>query len=216
MTAARSNSWSAAGTERMPSASADGRASNDQLSASRPRTPASSNSDGELRPDQVAWAACSRTGVGLEHGLPGDETAVRPDRPGGCDQCASTGGGLSIHPVGSSRRHLLGGDRRRGRNAHQECGRTDPVVPDGSLDGPAGLRQRHLGQIELASLWQTAVAGSWFCDRSGATRPDLLVCDGAPRRNRTGDPIPTIDARVVHAAVQYLTSPHSRAGERRC
>ena len=42
-----------------------------------------------LRPDQVGWAACSRTGVGLEHGRPGDEIAVRPDRPGGCDQCAS-------------------------------------------------------------------------------------------------------------------------------
>jgi hypothetical protein len=30
-------------------------------------------------------------------------------------------------------------------------------------------------------------AGSW-------TRPDLLVCGGAPRRNRTGDPILTMDA----------------------
>jgi hypothetical protein len=38
---------------------------------------------------------------------------------------------------------------------------------------------------------------------------------GAPRRNRTGDPILTIDARGVHAAMQHLTSPHTHAGGRR-
>jgi len=48
------------------------------------------------------------------------------------------------------------------------------------------------------------------------TRPDLLVCGGAPRRNRTGDPILTIDAGGVHAAMHYLTYPRNRAGERRC
>ena len=46
------------------------------------------------------------------------------------------------------------------------------------------------------------------------TRPGLPLCGGAPRRNRIGDPILTIDARVVHDAVQHLTSPHNRAGER--
>jgi hypothetical protein len=44
------------------------------------------------------------------------------------------------------------------------------------------------------------------------TRPELLVCGGAPRRNRTGDPILTIDARVVHDALRHLASPHNRAG----
>jgi hypothetical protein len=34
------------------------------------------------------------------------------------------------------------------------------------------------------------------------TRPELLVCGGAPRRIRTGDPILTIDAPVVHEAMQ--------------
>jgi hypothetical protein len=115
MTAARSSSSSAAGTERMPSASAGPR-----TTCSRPagRGHQRSNSDGGLRPDQVGWAACSRTGVGLEHGRPGDAIAVRPDRPGGCDQCASTGDGLSIHPLGSSRRtalHVTTQPRRRSR-----------------------------------------------------------------------------------------------------
>jgi hypothetical protein len=44
------------------------------------------------------------------------------------------------------------------------------------------------------------------------TRPGLLVWGGAPRRNRTGDPILTIDARDVHNASQLLASPHNRAG----
>ena len=38
----------------------------------------------------------------------------------------------------------------------------------------------------------------------------------SPRRNRTGDPILTIDAPVVHNAMHHLTSPHIDAGERRC
>ena len=51
-------------------------------------------------------------------------------------------------------------------------------------------------------------AGCW-------TRPELLVCGGAPRRNRTGDPILTIDAPVVHNALRYLISLYNRAGEHR-
>src|ERR671915_5103 len=39
---------------------------------------------------------------------------------------------------------------------------------------------------------------------------------GAPRRNRTGDPILTIDARVVDTAVQHLELPHIPTGERDC
>ena len=39
---------------------------------------------------------------------------------------------------------------------------------------------------------------------------------GAPRRNRTGDPILTIDAPQVHEATHHLMCPHNRAGERRC
>ena len=35
------------------------------------------------------------------------------------------------------------------------------------------------------------------------TRPDLVTWGGAPRRNRTGDPILTIDAPVVHDAMQH-------------
>jgi hypothetical protein len=43
----------------------------------------------------------------------------------------------------------------------------------------------------------------------------LPSCRVHPRRNRTGDPILTIDARVVHEAVQHLTYPRNRTGERR-
>jgi hypothetical protein len=50
----------------------------------------------------------------------------------------------------------------------------------------------------------------------GWTRPGLLVCGGAPRPERTGDPILTIDAPVLHNAVLHLTSQHDRAGDRRC
>ena len=45
--------------------------------------------------------------------------------------------------------------------------------------------------------------------------PGQPIC-GAPRRNRTGDPILTIDAPVVHDAVRHLTSPHIHAGGRCC
>ena len=36
------------------------------------------------------------------------------------------------------------------------------------------------------------------------TRPELLVWCGAPRRNRTGDPILTIDGRPVRGATRHL------------
>jgi hypothetical protein len=47
----------------------------------------------------------------------------------------------------------------------------------------------------------------------GWTRPGLLVWGGAPRRNRTGDPILTIDARVVHDAVPHPSSLGICAGK---
>ena len=46
----------------------------------------------------------------------------------------------------------------------------------------------------LANRWQTAVRGAPGMEEAGCwTRPGLLVCGGAPRRNRTGDPILTMD-----------------------
>jgi hypothetical protein len=45
----------------------------------------------------------------------------------------------------------------------------------------------------LANRWQTAVRSPPGMKQAGyKTRPVLLVCGGAPRRNRTGDPILTI------------------------
>jgi hypothetical protein len=54
------------------------------------------------------------------------------------------------------------------------------------------------------------------CNRPG-TRPGLacrFVVD-LPGRNRTGDPILTIDARGVHNAAQHLMCPHDCADQRR-
>ena len=46
----------------------------------------------------------------------------------------------------------------------------------------------------LANRWQLAVLLSPGMRQAGCwTRPGLLVCGGAPRRNRTGDPILTMD-----------------------
>ena len=47
----------------------------------------------------------------------------------------------------------------------------------------------------LANRWQMAVQGCPGMEQAGhRTRPELLVWGGAPRRNRTGDPILTMDA----------------------
>jgi hypothetical protein len=46
----------------------------------------------------------------------------------------------------------------------------------------------------LANRWQMALQGCSGMEEAGRwTRPKLLVWGGAPRRNRTGDPILTMD-----------------------
>jgi hypothetical protein len=69
----------------------------------------------------------------------------------------------------------------------------------------------------LADLWQMAVGKAAGMEEADAG-PGLSwgFGGGAPRRNRTGDPILTIDAPVVHNTSQDLTSPHNRAGQGRC
>ena len=65
-------------------------------------------------------------------------------------------------------------------------------------------------QIELANLWQTAVEGARPCNRPGAG-PGLACWfwGGAPRRNRTGDPILTMEPPGT--AVRTTVSPgHAR------
>ena len=48
----------------------------------------------------------------------------------------------------------------------------------------------------LANRWQTAIRSPLSMEQAGCwTRPVLLVWGGAPRRNRTGDPILTMDRR---------------------
>ncbi len=50
------------------------------------------------------------------------------------------------------------------------------------------------GRRFLANLWQMAVLDCPGMEEAGCwTRPELLVCGGAPRRNRTGDPILTME-----------------------
>ena len=52
------------------------------------------------------------------------------------------------------------------------------------------------GRRFLANFWQTVVRSPWGGKLAGlTTRPGLLVRRGAPRRNRTGDPILTMDRR---------------------
>jgi hypothetical protein len=84
-----------------------------------------------------------------------------------------------------------------------------PIFPWSNGDTAAlGYGTEMARGAESASLAMRQ-AGCW-------TRPVLLVWGGAPRRNRTGDPILTIDAPAVHDVSRHLTSPHIRAGERRC
>ena len=47
---------------------------------------------------------------------------------------------------------------------------------------------------------------------AGWTRPELLVCGGAPRRNRTGDPILTIDGRPVRGTMRHLAPLYRTTG----
>jgi hypothetical protein len=72
----------------------------------------------DRRPEQLIVGrgdGADALGVGRPPGL---------ERPGGCDQCASTGDGLSVHPLGSSRRHLanLWQTAVAGSRAHDRLG----------------------------------------------------------------------------------------------
>src|SRR5215216_5892427 len=62
----------------------------------------------------------------------------------------------------------------------------------------------------LANRWQLAVQGAPGIEEAGCwTRPELLFCGGAPRRNRTGDPILTMEPPGT--AVRTAVSPgHAR------
>jgi hypothetical protein len=65
-------------------------------------------------------------------------------------------------------------------------------------------------QIELAkSLASGGRRRSALQQARGWTRPELLVWGGAPRRNRTGDPILTIDGRPLRETTRHLAPPHS-------
>ena len=60
----------------------------------------------------------------------------------------------------------------------------------------------------LTNRWQMASRGSPSIEQAGCwTRPDLLVWCGAPRRNRTGDPILTMD-RQPTAVLTRVTAAH--------
>src|SRR5918999_3288611 len=66
----------------------------------------------------------------------------------------------------------------------------------------------------LANRWQTAVRGAPRIRQAGCwTRPDLLVWGGAPRRNRTGDPILTIDGWAARRAGRPFAVLHDTAGD---
>ena len=73
------------------------------------------------------------------------------------------------------------------------------ALSDDSLDGLLAS----VGEIEGGAARQDAAVSSTAA---------VSLAGGAPRRNRTGDPILTIDAPVVHDAMLHPTSPHNRAG----
>ena len=74
--------------------------------------------------------------------------------------------------------------------------------PDPSCHVPCSY---DLLTVFLANLWQTAVRSPSDIQQAGCwTRPGLLVCGGAPRRNRTGDPILTIDGRPVRGTTRHF------------
>jgi hypothetical protein len=74
-----------------------------------------------------------------------------------------------------------------------------PAQPDQTANHsrwppPERVPTTTLGDL-LANRWQTAVrVAPGMCQAGHRTRPELLVWCGAPRRNRTGDPILTMDA----------------------
>jgi hypothetical protein len=70
-------------------------------------------------------------------------------------------------------------------------------------------RATTVGEL-LANRWQTAVRSAPGIEEAGCwTRPVLLVWGGAPRRNRTGDPILTMEPPGT--AVRTPVSPgHAR------
>ena len=65
----------------------------------------------------------------------------------------------------------------------------------------------------MAGRWRFRALWVWKRPGAGPGLSCWFVVE-PPRRNRTGDPILTIDAPGVHAAVQRLTRPHDRAGKR--
>jgi hypothetical protein len=82
--------------------------------------------------------------------------------------------------------------RRTGTpRAARDCSSGQSRIADGLVHHAASICD-HVQRF-LANFWQTVVQGSPGMQEAGCwTRPGLLVCGGAPRRNRTGDPILTI------------------------
>jgi hypothetical protein len=69
-----------------------------------------------------------------------------------------------------------------------------------------GLSLPGYGRRSLANLWQMAVRGSPGMQEAGCwTRPELMVLGWSPRRNRTSDPILTMEPPGT--AVRTAVSP---------
>jgi hypothetical protein len=68
----------------------------------------------------------------------------------------------------------------------------------------------------LANRWQTPVRSPPGMQEAGhRTRPELLVCGGAPRRNRTGDPILTMANGALVLTLSESGEPQEIANIRR-
>jgi hypothetical protein len=109
--------------------------------------------------------------------------------------------------------------RNPGPAASSNCGRgptrgLDQLAPGTSW---SGLGRRYTLLKTYNSVWQTLWQTRLLALDHATGQVLYLSCGvhgGAPRRNRTGDPILTIDAREVHNASQHLTYPYNRPGQR--
>jgi hypothetical protein len=125
-------------------------------------------------------------------------TATHPHHgANGTDRAATRG---TLHPATAAVDELEGQTNWRQARLGVASAGDEPcskrTTQSGKLSGKRGCR-----------LLITRQAGC-------CTRPELLAWGEAPRRNRTGDPILTIDAPTVHDAMQHLPYPYKRPGQR--
>jgi hypothetical protein len=139
----------------------------------------------------------------MSDGKPDQEVGPLPDPcPPSALSCRRVEGGGPIRQMTIMRLELVC-NRRRGSNQRNTVfgwARPEPErLTREVLSVRHALVQRH------PNLDRTGVAPSTSPDAEPTSVPAGQRLYGAPRRNRAGDPILTIDARVVHVTAQHFT-----------